>query len=502
MARGGALNLVGAVVYGAANFVLIVIVTNALGARGAGQFLISIAVFNIAVKVAELGAATGFIRMISRNLALGRSRELPTLVAVGLSPVVTAGVVLGGLLWVFAPDLAPVFGETSTAEVTLYLRTFAPFLPVAAAYSVVVQGTRGFGTMRPQSFVEKIGKAGAQPVAAFLVLAAGGEEQGLALAWIVPVLVAAVPACLWFRLLGRRSMAASSPAEVGLAQTATDFWRFAAPRALSQVFQVMILWFDTLLIGALLGAREAGIYAAATRFLMVGTFIAEAIMQVVGPRISGLISSGEHRRAQQVYQSATGWQVLLIWPSFLAVGLFAPVLLGVFGGEFVDAAPVLVVLSGAMLLNSLFGPSDTVILMAGKSSLSLINTVISVCLNVGGNLLLIPRYGLIGAAVAWSVSILAAGLLPAIQAWRILHLHPFGVATLTAATVAACSVGLVGLVARAVAGPSIPSMAVACSVGGGAFLVVAWVLRDRIGLLDLGRALRTNRAKPATSVPA
>lgn len=493
VARGGALNLVGAVTYGAANFILILIVTNKLGAAGVGQFLIGLAVFNIGVKVAELGAATGFVRMISRSLVLDRAGEIPTLVVVGLAPVAVVGVILAVILWIVAPDVAPVFGESSTPEVTRYLRTLAPFLPLAAIYSVVVQGTRGFGTMRAQTFVEKIGKAVAQPLAAFVVLTNGAGETGLALAWVVPAALATIPAAVWFHALAGRAMEGSPAPTSDARAVAGEFWRFAAPRALSQLFQVTVLWFDILLIGALLGTSEAGIYAAATRFLMVGNFVAEAIMQVVGPRISGLVSAGEIGRARQVFQSATGWQVLLIWPPFVLIGVFGAVLLQLFGDGFAVASTALAILAGAMVFSSLFGPSDTVILMAGRSSLSLFNTAVSVTLNIGGNLLLTPRFGLIGAAVAWSLSILTVSVVPAYQGWRHLRLHPFGTATCTAAVVAAAAVGVPAILARWVLGPEIEGLVAAAVVGGGAFAAAAWTLRDRIGLVELGQAFRPGR---------
>ena len=77
VARGGALNLVGNAVYGFGNFLLLGIVTTQLGANGAGVFLVAIALFNILSKVCEFGAATGLIRTISRDRALGKQHELP-----------------------------------------------------------------------------------------------------------------------------------------------------------------------------------------------------------------------------------------------------------------------------------------------------------------------------------------------------------------------------------------------------------------------------------------
>lgn len=494
-ARGGALNLVGAFTYGLTNALLLVVVANALGDARMGQFVLAIAVFNIAVKVAELGASTGFVRMVSAALVLGRAGQLPALVVSGLVPVAVAGSLIGGACWLAADPLGDLVAKEGAAGVTSMLRILLPFVPLAALYSVVVQGTRGFGTMRPQTLIEKSGRAAVQLAAVAAVLAVGAGPQGLALAWVLPTVGATAPAALWFRALARRAMAdpvtAPPDAEpVERRAVGRAFWSFAAPRAMSQVFQVTVLWFDVLFIGALLGDGPAGVYAAATRFLIVGTFLSEAIMQVVAPQISGLVAGGHRRRAQQVYQAATAWQVVLVWPVFLGVVAFAPVLLGIYGAGFGGGAGALTILAATMLVTTLFGPSDTVILMSGRSRLSLVNTVVSVTLNLGGNIVLIPRIGLEGAALSWAASMLAVSLLPAVQAWRNLHLHPFGQATVASAAVAAVTVGVPCLVLRVAFGPTLGAFAAAVVVGGTAFAGVAWLRREQLGLAELGRALR------------
>ena len=65
-----------------------------------------------------------------------------------------------------------------------------------------------------------------------------------------------------------------------------EFWRFTGPRGLAGVFAVVVVWLDTLLIGALRSPAEAAAYAAATRFLVLGQFVGVAITQVVGPKLS------------------------------------------------------------------------------------------------------------------------------------------------------------------------------------------------------------------------
>ncbi|MCB0971758.1 MAG: hypothetical protein KDA97_09645, partial [Acidimicrobiales bacterium] len=69
VARGGALNLVGSLVYGASNFILLVVLNRVLGTASAGIVLVAIALFNIIETVAELGCGTGLVRMLSRDRA-------------------------------------------------------------------------------------------------------------------------------------------------------------------------------------------------------------------------------------------------------------------------------------------------------------------------------------------------------------------------------------------------------------------------------------------------
>ena len=74
--------------------------------------------------------------------------------------------------------------------------------------------------------------------------------------------------------------------------------------------------------------------------------------------------------------------------------VFSQTLLSVFGPGFAQAQTVMVILGSSMLIATLVGPVDVVLLMAGKSSWNLLNTMVAVVVNVVLNLILIPRYGI------------------------------------------------------------------------------------------------------------
>ncbi|MET0478455.1 MAG: MATE family efflux transporter, partial [Actinomycetota bacterium] len=200
LARGGALNLVGAAVTGLCNFVLLVVVARGLRAQGTGAFYEAVALFLILSSAATLGADVGLSRMVPRYRALGRVRDLRRGLAVGLWPVAAAGCLLGLLAWWYAAALADVFsrhGEVETAQLADFIRTFAVFVPVSALSLAVFAATRGFATMRPTVYLDKIARPALQPLLMLPVILAGAGSTVIALAYLGPYLPALVAGLVW-----------------------------------------------------------------------------------------------------------------------------------------------------------------------------------------------------------------------------------------------------------------------------------------------------------------
>ena len=151
---------------------------------------------------------------------------------------------------------------------------------------------------------------------------------------------------------------------------------------------------------------------------MVGTFAGQAITMAFGPQISFMLARRERRRAAKLYQTATVWLMALAFPAYITTMVFAPVLLPRFGHGFGSGATALIVLGAANLFAAACGPVDVVLLMAGRSGLSLMNNGIALAANIGLNVLLIPIYGINGAAIAWAVSLFITNAFPLAQVWR------------------------------------------------------------------------------------
>lgn len=484
LARGGAANLVGALVYGASNFVLLIVLNRGLGVARAGVVVVAIAVFNVAAVVCALGASTGLVRTISRLRATDEPERVPATLRAALVPVAVLSTVVAALLWALAGGLTAVIADGSrTAEAASVLRWMAPFLPFAALHFVIIQGTRGFDTMLPLVTIERVGRALALPLVVGLVALAGGGPRPVGAAWAATNVVALGFSAASMRVRTRRVVEASGREPAPLdRKTSREFWAFTAPRAVGQTSEVAINWFDTILVGAILGTTAAGIYASGTRYLQPGMFASEALMQVSSPRLSGLMATGDTAEASRLAQLVGGWQTVVIWPIYLLVLAFPHPLLALFGEEVVAATDALRWLCLAMLATIPLGPAAAVILMGGRSRQAMFNTLAALAVNIGGNLAFVERYGISAAGGVWAATILVGALLPTWQAHRSLEVTTPGRPALVAMALAAATVGLTTVTVRFSIGDDLVALLVAGSVGTALYVVGLWWVRSALHL--------------------
>jgi O-antigen/teichoic acid export membrane protein len=365
--------------------------------------------------------------------------------------------------------------------------------------------------MMPTVLVDRLGRPFVQVALALgLILVAGHHDANhglVALSWAVPQLIGAVIGLWWFwglllkaerrdrRINGRRR---SRPTKV----LAEKFWRFTAPRGMAGIFQIMVLWLNTLLVGRLASTAKAGVFNAATRYITAGLMVGVAIQHVAGPKLSELMAQRSWDRARGVYQTTTAWLMVATWPLYFTFAIFAPTLLRVFGHGFQGGSGALEVLGLTMLAATAVGTVDMVLLMGGKSSWNLINTVVGLSANIILNLILIPRYGGTGAAIAWSSSILFTNLAPLVQVWKFLGMHPFGRGFPKVVLAAGAAYGALGLVLRVGLGTSFAVFALYQVVAGLLYLGMLWRYRESLQLTVLVEELKRKNRRKKSAEPS
>lgn len=503
IARSGALNLIGAAVSAVFSFGLIVVVTQLYDQPAAGMFFAASSAFLILLGAASLGTESGLARFMLRYEATGRAADIPQCLSVALRPVLLTSLVLTLGTVLLAGQLAPLMGLT-TSQGSSVLVTFALLLPIAAWGDFSLAGARSFGTVRSTVLLDKFLRPVLQPVFVWVAALAGGGVLLLSVGWVAPYAIAGLLSVVIFRrMLRRRGIDRHAAPLSDRAVVRREFWNFTWPRGIARLCQILLQRSDIILIAAMLSVRDAALYTAATRFVALGQFASQAIQQVLQPRFSQLLAKGLHADAAEIFRISTAWSMAVAWPLYMVTGAAGGFYLMIFGAGYdvESAGTVVILMSVAMLLGVAAGPLDTMLLMAGGSRTSLGISLAALAIDIGLCLILIPLWGIVGAAVAWGAAVLLKNLLTLERVKSLLSMDPFGrgSALVAAANVVCLGIplALLSLLQRTQPGEFFAVLAAGCAAYG----FVLWVWRRRLRLPTLKAFLSKKTPLPAKGMP-
>jgi O-antigen/teichoic acid export membrane protein len=184
----------------------------------------------------------------------------------------------------------------------------------------------------------------------------------------------------------------------------------------------------------------------------------------------------------------------------IAVTLFAlrPRLLSLYGSGYAGGATAMGLLIAGHLINAVMGLTPYVVVMSGRSSLFFWDNLGAAVLNLILSLLLVPRYGVTGAAIASLSSLVGLLSVQALQAYLLEGVHPFEWALAKPFLAAAAAFGVeraVGLLALPAAAQIVATIAVGAVVYAAALMALRPGEEERRFLLGIwGRLLRRGRA--------
>jgi O-antigen/teichoic acid export membrane protein len=200
---------------------------------------------------------------------------------------------------------------------------------------------------------------------------------------------------------------------------------YCLPLTISSIFGVIAPRADILLLGYWTSTQEVGVYLAAFQTAAILSLVLGAFVTGTAPILSRAWSQQGLSRLQDSYQTVSRLSVSVSLPMFCGLILFAREILCVFGQEFSAGVPALILLALGQIFNNATGSANTVLLMSGHSRLVMTNTIIMGIVLLVATAISIPLWGIIGAALAASVTFVVTNLVRVSQVWRLLHVQPY-----------------------------------------------------------------------------
>lgn len=183
------------------------------------------------------------------------------------------------------------------------------------------------------------------------------------------------------------------------------------PILLSAAFLSISSWTDIFMLGTMATKTEVGIYSAAYKLATITLLVILTVNIVIAPKIAELYDKNKIDKLEREVRNANRLMTTLTIPIVFFLILFDKFLLGLFGTEFIDGEFALFILSLGFLVNALCGTVTHILNMTNYQSI-LRNLMLAMAIiNIGLNYVLIPIYGINGAAIASLISQLFINML-------------------------------------------------------------------------------------------
>jgi O-antigen/teichoic acid export membrane protein len=204
------------------------------------------------------------------------------------------------------------------------------------------------------------------------------------------------------------------------------YWlKTALPLFVVDSFFILLTYVDTLVLQAFFGPADIAVYYAATKTLALVNFIYFAVSAASAHRFSEYHVAGEHEKLAAFLAQAIRWT---FWPSLalaaIMIALGKPFLM-LFGPGFADGYHLIVIMSAGLVARSAVGPAERLLNMIGQQKICAAIYGCAFAVNLILCLVLIPHFGLTGAAIATSSAVLVESALLFFVTKRRLGLHVF-----------------------------------------------------------------------------
>jgi O-antigen/teichoic acid export membrane protein len=179
----------------------------------------------------------------------------------------------------------------------------------------------------------------------------------------------------------------------------------------------------TLIVGAIDGPQGAGVYSVVQRGAEVIVIILYATNMPLAPAAARLYARGDRQGLQHATEHMARATLLVSAPVAVAFMLAPHVYLGLFGANFQTGATALVIVAFGQLINAAAGPSGNILIMAGQERAAVPGVAAGLIANVVLAVLLVPRLGVTGGAIAFACSLALWNIVLVLLARRLLRVN-------------------------------------------------------------------------------
>ena len=381
-----------------------------------GIYSLAVALVSIFSLISTLGLQQGAARYIS--VLRGDEERTKAVAASALQIGIATGLASFLILYFSSEFISKRIFNIS--EFTKALRIVSLSIPFAVVVNIFISIFRGYGIIKPKVYFQDLGRPLIFLLSILILIALGLPFISILYAYVFSIAIVAISLLLLaYKKLDIHIF------DIKAGNLKKELLSFSTPLLSVGLMWMIFNWTDTLMLGYFRGAEDVGLYNVGIALAKLLIFPLGALAFVFLPIAGDLYSKNLMPELKRTYQVLTKWVFSITLPVFLIFFLFPEVVLTfIFGERYAGAALILRILSLGFMFHTFMGANGMTLMVLGKSKILMWIALFGAVLNVLLNYSLIPLYGVVGAAIATTVSYFVFNIITSVKLYQHSGIHP------------------------------------------------------------------------------
>jgi len=387
-----------------------------------GIFSLGASILSIAAIIGAAGLREGTSRQIAYYRGKKQIKKIQSVIHWSLFIGITAGIFISLALFLSSEVIASNIFDMPKLSFPLKMLSIA--IPFYVIIFVLTSIFRGFKNFKEKIYFEEIGRR-----LFFLILLTPIILTSTSYVWGIMAygLSVIITGFGFFIYFSKRELFRSKLFSINLDKSVgKELLIFSLPLLLVSILYQFMSWTDTLMLGFLKTSDAVGLYNSARP---LGRFISAALITalfVYTPIVTDLFAKRNIIEISKSFAVLTKWVCAATFPLMSIFVLYPKIVIEfLFGYEYVMASASLQILAVGFFINNFMGPNGATLIAIGKAKFLMWATLAAATINVALNFLLIPKYGINGAALATIIALVSVNSIRSFKLFSYTKIHPF-----------------------------------------------------------------------------
>ena len=386
-----------------------------VGIEYLGIYSLANAIMLIGEVVAKMGLETGVMRFISRLDTKNEKIQIQKIIYSSLKMVIIFSIIILIIIIIASKSLVSLFNGIPLLNTVIII--FAFIIPFNAITLVSAYATQGFKLLKYKVITTQV----INPTILLVTMLIVYKYFSLDSVIIIPMVCTSIIGCIIILCL-LKNISGIRFHKIIYTNIDKDLFKFSFPLMFVAILQTLMHWMDILMLGYFTDPLSVGIYHPAARTAGLLQAILLSFMSIYAPMISQMHAKNNLIAMSSLYKLISRWLITFSIPIAIIFISFPSKIMFLFGPEYISSSSILIVLTIATFIQTVLGGAGPLLSMTGYTHIVFWNSIVVFILNIILNIILIPKYGIIGAAWATLISLLILGILRIIEVKKILGL--------------------------------------------------------------------------------